>query len=101
MLRVDAGVTGPWKHFGGDQNQTAEDDQQRQDVHPWQAGAPGGIRYPESTDDNDGFNAKIAHESGPALTLIGPECERNAEGENKNQSRANGDHGRTLLGAFL
>ncbi|HYU54490.1 MAG TPA: hypothetical protein VEK37_16170 [Gemmatimonadaceae bacterium] len=101
MLRIDSGVSYSRQDLGCDTDQTEQNDEQRQSVHPWQSIAPSGERNPETTDDDDDFDAKESEQSASALALIRPEGEGDPEGKHKNQSGASADHGGTLLRTLL
>src|SRR5438046_7929727 len=89
------------QNLGGYENESGEGDHQREDVHFRQSRAPRRHGDPQSTDDDHELDGQITKESRSALTLVGPERERDAERGNQNQARTAADHRRALLRPLL
>jgi len=101
VLRIDRGVPDPRQHLGGDQYQSAQNDQKRERVHLREASAPCGERDPQSPCNDYGFDAYVADPSPAALAGIRPHGDCGAHREDEDQTRARAEHRDSLLRLFF
>jgi hypothetical protein len=101
MLGIDRRVADSRQNLSREQDESCQHDQQREDVHLGQSGAPGGNRHPQSSHDYHDLDGEISSEAGSAFIFIRPERERDAQRRDEDEARTSADHRGPLVRTFL